>query len=76
MLEDEKRKKIITIAVLIVIFFGFVMLIFNYGMNFYNKVKCGSRKTVEKMLDYCQSRGNKLIDVKFEDGLCVGICGR
>jgi hypothetical protein len=75
-INEILEKKIVKITLFVLVFMAVVMLIFNFGLDFYNKVRCNSRETVNRMVDYCESRGMELRDMKFEDGMCISICGR
>jgi hypothetical protein len=73
MIENGKIIKVtIIILVLLIIF----LFIFNFGINFYNKLRCNSRDTINKMINYCQKNNLQLRDMKFEDGLCISVCGK
>lgn len=74
--EDLLNKKTTKIVIGILIFIIVVALIFNYGLTFYNKLRCNSSYTIQKMLNYCNDRGMILRDMKFEDGLCISVCGK
>lgn len=74
--ENESTKKIFKVSIILILFMICTMFVFKYGWNFYNKVRCGSRGMTEKMMEYCKGRELRLIDIKFEDGMCISICGK
>jgi hypothetical protein len=76
MIWNEKIRRIFGVAFVFLVFMGAVLFLFTYGWNFYNKVRCRSRNTIEKMMEYCESRNLELRDMRFEEGLCISVCGR
>jgi len=75
-MNEERTKKVFKITIFILLLIVLFSFIFDVGMGFYNKIRCKSRDMVERMVNYCEKKGLRLIDMRFEDGLCISVCGR
>lgn len=74
--EDLLNRKTTKIVIGILAFVIVVALLFNYGLDFYSKVRCNSKTMILWMNKYCEDNGLKLKDMRFQDGLCITICGK
>lgn len=76
MLDEITQSKIFKASLIILVFIGVVLLLFTYGMNFYNRVRCSSVPTIKRMTQYCVDNAMELRYIRYEDGLCIAVCGR